>query len=60
MGPGPARHNAHHRVLEDQVAELLMAVSFALSTGVLLLFLGLFLDYLHERREEQKGRGITT
>jgi accessory gene regulator protein AgrB len=33
--------------------QLIVTVSFALSMGVLLVFLGMFLDYLHERRDTQ-------
>ncbi|MEE8373423.1 MAG: hypothetical protein V3R87_06895 [Dehalococcoidia bacterium] len=38
--------------------ELIMSISFALSMGVFLLFLGLFLDYLHEKKAENKSPKI--
>ncbi len=37
--------------------QLTIAVSFALSMGVLLLFLGVFLDYLHEKQDARRNRG---
>lgn len=38
--------------------QLLLSISFALSIGVFLLFLGLFLDYLHERREGEGSQEL--
>ena len=38
--------------------ELILSISFALSIGVFLLFLGIFLDYLHERKEKEKSREL--
>ncbi len=34
-----------------------VTISFALSMGALLLFLGLFLDYLHEKKDKKSSQG---
>ena len=43
--------------LGGKMSNILLAVSFALSMGTFLLFLGMFLDYLHERRRGQRASG---
>ena len=50
-GHGPSGCPQHS---EAEMPQLIVAVSFALSMGVLLLFLGMFLDYLHERRDARR------
>ncbi|MEE8471035.1 MAG: hypothetical protein V3S51_06880 [Dehalococcoidia bacterium] len=42
------------------MSALLLSISFALSTGALLLFLGLFLDFLHERRESRSNQQLSS